>query len=440
VAPAPVTANPGKIFVGLDLGTSGCRACALDAELNTLAEQRLPWHPPVSSNGLCEEPDPRLWWQGVVQLLMRIGAALGGRPVAGLAVDGTSATMLAVSPDGEPLGPALMYNDRRAQAEAERIALVAPPDSACSGSSSGLAKLLHLQAQTGTTDRTLAQADWIAGRLLGRLGVSDANNALKLGFDPGSGRWPAWLDKLGVTRAMLPEVYPAGTDMGEMAPDVARLIGWPCGTRIVAGSTDSVAATLASGIVHPGEAVTALGSTLVLKIVTPKPVFSAPHGVYSHRVAGLWLAGGASNSGGAVLTEYFSLQRIGALSQQLVPERPTGLDLYPLAGPGERFPHNDPTLVPRLEPRPRDDRVFFQAMLEGMARIERDGYELLARLGAPAPVSVRSTGGGAANEGWRRIRERILGVPVLAARWSEACYGAALLARHGCGAGPLLQT
>jgi sugar (pentulose or hexulose) kinase len=436
----PVTARQQQIFVGLDLGTSGCRACALDARLNILAEQRLSWRPPQSGDGLCEEPDPRHWWQAVVQLLTRIGAELGGRPVAGLAVDGTSATMLRVSPDGEPLGPALMYNARRAQAEAERIALVAPPDSACRGPSSGLAKLLHLEAGTGSVGRTLAQADWVAGRLLGRLGVSDANNALKLGFDAQTGRWPGWLTELGVTRAVLPQVHPAGAAMGEMASDIARLIGWPAGTRIVAGTTDSVAGSLASGIAHPGEAVTALGSTLVLKIVSPRPVFSAPHGVYSHRVAGLWLAGGASNSGGAVLAGYFSPQRIDALSRQLVPERPTGLDLYPLANPGERFPYNDPAFAPRLEPRPRDDRVFFQAMLEGMARIERDGYALLARLGAPEAVSVRSTGGGAANEGWRRIREHTLGVPVLSARWSEACYGAALLARHGCGAGPLLQT
>jgi sugar (pentulose or hexulose) kinase len=127
------------------------------------------------------------------------------------------------------------------------------------------------------------------------------------------------------------------------------------------------------------------------------------------------------------------------LSDRLEPEHSTGLDLYPLPGTGERFPVNDPDLAPRLEPRPDDDRVFFQALLEAMARIEREGYALLARLGAPAPISVRSTGGGAVNEGWRRIRERELGVPVLAAESGEACYGAALLARHGCGAGPLLR-
>lgn len=435
-----MTAKREQIFVGLDLGTSGCRACALDATLNTLAEERLSWRLPESRGGRCEEPDPRHWWQAVVTLLTRLGRALDSEPVSALAVDGTSATMILVAPDGEPVGPALMYNDRSAQAEAELIARTAPAHCACHGPSSGLAKLLYLQRRTGGDGgRVLAQADWICGRLLGRMGVSDSNNALKLGFDPETGRWPGWLGELGVSGVMLPEVHPPGTDLGEMAPEIARLIGWAAGTRIVSGSTDSVAATLASGVAHPGEAVTALGSTLVLKVVSPKPISSAPHGVYSHRIGGLWLAGGASNSGGAVLARLFSAERIAALSRQLAPEHPTGLDLYPLPGPGERFPHNDPELAPRLEPRPSDDRVFFQALLEGMARIEHDGYALLARLGAPFPVTVRSTGGGAANEGWRRIRERILGVPVLTSRWSEACYGAALLARYGCGAGPLLE-
>jgi sugar (pentulose or hexulose) kinase len=430
-----------QTFVGIDLGTSGCRACALGPALEVLAEARRPWDLPQGNHGRCEEPDPGRWWRAVLEVLTELGEALGHRPITGLAVDGTSATVLAVDRTGEPFGPALMYNDRRATRAADRIAPVAPADCACHGPSSGLAKLLYLHERgLPPGARVLAQADWIAGRLLGRLGVSDANNSLKLGFDPLRGDWPGWLSSLGVDPEMLPRVFPPGRPMGEMPPDLAGRLGWPPGTRIVAGSTDSVAATLASGVAHTGEAVTALGSTLVLKIVSPRPVFSPRHGVYSHRLGGMWLAGGASNSGGAVLSRYFTAEQMAEISARLEPERPTGLDLYPLPGAGERFPVNDPQLQPRLEPRPEDDVVFFQAMLEGIARIERDGYALLARLGAPEPVSVRSTGGGAINEGWRRIRERILGVPVLAADSGEACYGAALLARHGCGAGPLLRS
>ncbi|MFP5345108.1 MAG: FGGY-family carbohydrate kinase, partial [Gammaproteobacteria bacterium] len=119
------------------------------------------------------------------------------------------------------------------------------------------------------------------------------------------------------------------------------------------------------------------------------------------------------------------------LSTLLQPDRPTGLDYYPLLVPGERFPVNDPTLAPRLEPRPADDTQFFQGMLEGMASIEHQAYQRLAGLGAPYPVSIRSVGGGAKNEAWTKIRARLLQVPLLTPPHDEAAYGAALLARDG---------
>ncbi len=63
-------------------------------------------------------------------------------------------------------------------------------------------------------------------------------------------------------------------------------------------------------------------------------------------------AGGASNTGGAVLKEFFTSDQLKELSAQIDPDQPSGLDYYPLTKPGERFPVNDPHLEPRLTPRP----------------------------------------------------------------------------------------
>ena len=200
---------------------------------------------------------------------------------------------------------------------------------------------------------------------------------------------------------------------------------------MVAGTTDSTAAFIATGAQNPGDAVTSLGSTLVVKVLSTQPVFAPEVGVYSHRLDDRWLVGGASNSGGAVLRQFFTPAQIDALTSQLKPETPTKLDYYPLCGIGERFPSNDPELRPCLTPRPDDDAVFLQGMLEGIARIEHRGYELLHQLGAPYPTSVRSVGGGAVNQMWTQIRAGMLGVPMLAAAQTQAAYGAALLARQG---------
>jgi sugar (pentulose or hexulose) kinase len=177
--------------------------------------------------------------------------------------------------------------------------------------------------------------------------------------------------------------------------------------------------------------VTSLGSTLVLKVLGERPISAPQFGVYSHRFGDLWLVGGASNSGGAVLRRFFEDEQLRGLSAGMDPERETGLDYYPLPAAGERFPVNDPALAPRLSPRPADDRVFVQGLLEGIARIEAQGYGLLRDLGAPQVRRVLTVGGGASNPVWTRIRQRLLGVPVVPAAHQEAAFGAARLALWG---------
>lgn len=421
--------NRELLYIGVDLGTRGCRAVAITHAGRILHTVRREL-PAPERHGDRSEQDPHLWWQAVRTLVAELARVTAPRPIAALAVDGTSPTTLVCDSELRPLAPALMYDDRRSRQEAERIAASAPPDSATRAATSSLAKALHLYRAHPAAAYVLHQADWIAGRLTGRGGISDEHNALKLGYDPEAQRWPEWVTALLPSR-LLPQVVRPGTDIGPIREDVRRELGLPPGVRVVSGTTDSTAAFLATGARDAGDAVTSLGSTLVVKVLAPRPVFAAEYGVYSHPVGDLWLVGGGSNTGGAVLLRYFTRDRLEELSTQLRPTVPTGLAYYPLCGPGERFPVNDPDYSPRLVPRPDDPVLFLQALLEGMARIEADGYRLLQRLGAPYPHSVRSAGGGAANHAWTAIRARLLGVPMLTPEHTEAAYGAALLARGG---------
>ncbi len=364
--------------------------------------------------------------------LAKLGTSLDLSAIQHIAIDGTSGTLLLTDGDGVPLTPGLMYNDARAAAEAVRIGGIAPAESGAHGRSSALAKLLHLLARGGQPAKhALHQADWIAGRLVGRFDGSDENNALKLGYDPVARRWPDWLDRLDVSRALLPEVRVPGAAIGTIAPDMARLLKLSPSTRIHAGTTDGVAAFIATRASQPGDAVSSLGTTLVVKLLADKPVFAADQGIYSHRLGDRWLAGGASNTGGAALLAHFSAAELEAMTPKLKPAQPTGLDYYPLPKPGERFPIADPNLPPRVTPRPNDDVIFFQGLLEGVAAIEAMAYRRLGELGAPALRRVISIGGGAKNAAWSEIRHRLLGVPVTVAEQTEASYGAALLALHG---------
>ncbi len=417
-------------WIGIDLGTSGCRAVAVDADGLTLADARVGLPPPERPAPGWSQQDPALWWAAVCRVLHALAAQLPGRRSTGLAVDGTSASLVLAGLDGTPLGPALMYDDRRAIRAATVIDRAAPAQSPARGPTSSLAKLIHLAAEHSGQQDLLAlhQADWVSGRLAGRCGRGDWNNALKLGFDATRLEWPEWVRACLPTRVRLPTVVAPGHPIGTLNPALADALGLSSATMVCAGTTDSTAAVIAAGAGQPGDAVSCLGSTLVLKLLSPQPIDSARHGVYSHRFGNGWLVGGASNSGGAVLLQHFSLDEIRTLSAQLDTTGASGLDYYPLPAIGERFPRYDPSLAPRLDPRPADRGRFLYGLLEGMAAIEAAGYRLLHELGAPPPRRVISIGGGAANPAWTALRERALGVPVIMAEHQEAAYGSARLA------------
>jgi D-ribulokinase len=419
-------------FVGIDLGTSGCRGVAIDAQARVVAEGTVTLAAPESPVPGYSQQDPQLWWQAVIQVLKQLGQSCQGRKAQAIAVDGTSASLLLTNEQGEPLTPGLMYSDSRSLDTLPLLEAIAPQGSPVHSASSSLAKLLHLRSQIDPQPfYALHQADWILGRLCDRYPISDENNALKLGYDPILRQWPAWMQALALPEGCLPVVYPSGTPVGRLSPRLAAETGLDRQTIIVTGTTDSTAAFLATGAAEIGDAVTSLGSTLVLKILSTRPVFASEYGVYSHRLGDRWLVGGASNTGGAVCRAFFSDEEMARLSESIDIARPTGLDYYPLLRAGERFPINDPSLAPRLSPRPDDDTHFLQGILEGLTRIEQEGYALLHQLGAEKAHRVLSIGGGAINEAWRRMRENALGVPVLRAEQQAPAYGAALLARKG---------
>ena len=421
------------LFIGIDLGTSGCRALAIDTDGQVCAEAQTPL-PGPTHQGPAIEQDATIWWDGLCATLAQLLPMIERSQVKGLAVDGTSGTLLVSDANGHPIGPALMYNDARSSAEASIISQTAPTESAAHGASSALAKLLQLKP--GPNARyALHQADWIVGKLSGRWGISDANNCLKLGYDAINRCWPDWLIQLlnaqDINPQLLPEVYIPGTSIAPISNNIASRFGLNANTQIIAGTTDSTAAFIATGASEEGDAVTSLGSTLVMKVISSKAIFSPQHGVYAQPLGNKWLVGGGSNSGGAVLRRYFDTQQMANMTPRLKPEQPTRLDYYPLLRPGERFPVCDAALPAKMTPRPDDEVTFFQAMLEGMAEIELKSYQLLERLGAPFPRTLRSAGGGSHNPAWTSIRQKRLRVPFKAAHHQEAAYGSALLARQG---------
>ena len=386
--------------LGVDVGTSGVRAAIVDANEAVVAYAAEPFAPGAARNPIA--------WVAAVEAAI---AKLDLSDVEAIAIDGTSGTLVALDARGEPLAEGSMYNDAAAPNDRAEAAAVAPGHAS---PTSPLARALGLKRRFKPA-KILHQADFIALRLFGET-FTDENNALKTGYDLVARRWPGFIAALGLD-GLLPDVLPAGAIAARRD-----------GRNIVAGTTDGCAAFLAAGAEAIGEGVTSLGSTIVLKLLVDHSVDDPETGVYSHRIGDRWLAGGSSNSGGAVLAHYFQPQELEALTARIDPSRPTGLDYYPLVKKGERFPVSDAERAPRLAPRPADDAVFLQGMLEAMSAIEADGYAKLARLSGRQLRSLRAVGGGARNPAWTQLRAARIAAPFLPPLSEHAAVGAALLA------------
>ena len=198
---------------------------------------------------------------------------------------------------GESLCPPMLYNEKRDDA-VEAIKKIAPEGHTTRSASSALAKLhsWHARSVAENVDvanaRLLHHADWIAFLLHGEMGVTDHNNALKLGFDPGldpgptegvcaygapcDGAYPDWLLATPYAYALPRTVLPPGTTCGAVSStEGKKRLGHPGGVKVVAGTTDSIAAFVAARCVDVGDAVTSLGSSLAMK--ARSPIRTGPH-------------------------------------------------------------------------------------------------------------------------------------------------------------------
>ena len=402
-----------SLVLGIDLGTSGVRIAVLDRSNTIQYSTSVPY-----SVGL-NRPDD--WTQACSALIAGIPAEQR-HSIKALAVDGTSGTLLACDSKGRPQGEALLYSEACQGFELPLQKLV-PEGGPASSNSGSLARALQLTKWYGPSTLLRHQADWINGWFLRDWTWGEEGNNLRLGWNLENHSWPEALTKQPWLNR-LPIIKPSGSTLGTIARARALELGLPNDVQIVAGTTDSNAAVLAT---DPGDddGITVLGTTMVMKRFTTVPIHGP--GITSHRVGGRWLCGGASNAGAGVLRQFFNDELLTELSRQINPDTNSGLIFRPLPRPGERFPVDDPSLMPILEPRPVSDALFLQGLLEGLADIEAQGWHTLKALGAKPPKRLISIGGGARNPQWRRIRERRLGVPVITSQQQPAA-GVARLA------------
>ena len=435
------------LVLGIDVGTSGVRAVAVDAHGSSIASACVDGAF-ADASGAADgrhEQDPEGWWSATVDCLSSLAERMradGCDPesITAACVASTSGTVLALDGEGSPLRSAIMYSDVRAKQEAAACndagkALVKSLGYRFSPSFS-LPKVLWLknhEPEVYEAARFCHPADFIAGRLCGDFD-SDTSNALKTGYDLVNLRWPAFLGrKLSIDTAKLPSVGVPGTPTVPLRKSVAAATGLSARTMLTRGLTDGTAAFVSGGAADVGEWVSSLGTTLVVKGISQEIIKDPQGRLYSHRHPdGMWLPGGASSVGGECLAAKFPPEALGAWDGPALARTPTGLIVYPLVRKGERLPFHAPEAEGFAIGKPPDEQTNYAAYMEGVGFVEKWIFDLLEELGASVGDTVFAVGGGAKSGEWLQIRANILNRALVrpAGEVSSAMGAAVVAASH----------
>jgi len=435
------------VYLGMDIGTSGVKAVLVNdagAIVATASRELALSHPAP----LWSEQDPNAWVDAAIFAVDDLAAAHPRETAqvrgVGLAGQMHGATLLGA--DGQPLRPAILWNDGRSHAECAELERRCPSLHAISGNlaMAGFTapKLMwvarHEPEVFARVAHVLLPKAYVRYRLTGEMVEDMSDAAGTLWLDVGRRCWSETI--LEATRLGLhhmPRLVEGSQPSAVLSPEFARRWGMAPGVVVAGGAGDCAASAIGLGAIAPGDAFLSLGTSGVLFRVTerfaPAPR-SAVH-AFCHALPGLWHQMGVMLSAAASLAW---LARILATpdSALLAPlgevvERPSPVQFLPYLD-GERTPHNDAAaagaFVGLRSATGRNDIV--QAVLEGVAFAVRDN---LAAMGGSSPpiAEVDLVGGGSRSALWAQIVADVLGIAVHRVEEGEvgAALGAARLGR-----------
>ncbi len=404
---------PENFFGGLDFGTSGGRISIINSQKELVYSNSVPYRYSFKN--------PNSWIDSCEKLLNNLPSEVKSS-LDRLAISGTSGTLTASNLNGELLGDAIPYNQACDENKILIESLTSREDHLRTPYSS-LAKALKLIDIHGTNILLRHQSDWITGWFLKDWTYGEESNNFKLGWDQIKGSWPKSYINTSWQKC-LPKIIKSGQIIGRVHYDFAENFKLNKKLILISGTTDSNASLIAADL-GKEDGLTVLGTTIVVKKIIDNPI--KEKGITTHRVSGNWICGGASNAGCGILSKFFSDLEITELSRQINTSKSTAFNLLPLNSKGERFPIDDSNLEPILDPRPVSDSLYLQALFEGLANIELKGWEKLGELTGSLPRRIVTVGGGSKNPQWRKIREKIINIPIISCKKTTS-FGTALLA------------
>ena len=438
------------MYLGIDIGTSAVKAVVIDDAGDVAAEEAVSLS--VSRpHRFWSEQNPADWWAATNEAVTRIDSKVR-RHVRAVGLAGQMHGAVVLDGAGQPLRPAILWNDGRAAEFCAELEAREPNSRAISGNiaMAGFTapKLRWIADREPEVFRAIQHVllpkDYIRLRMSGDLATDTSDASGTLWLDVGARRWSeSLLDACGLTLDQMPRLAEGPEPTGVLRAELAE--AWGMGrVPVAAGAGDNAAGAAGVGVTRPGDALMSLGTSGVIFAVTNgfRPNTEGAVHAFCHCFPDVWhqmsvmLSAGASLEWVRLLTGRHSVTDMLA-ALELAGERPVDEIFLPYLS-GERTPHNNPhaqgVFFGLTSETDRDTLVL--AVLEGVAMALRDGLDRLEDAGTHLEA-ISVIGGGARSPLWGAILAGALRLPLIYREGGEVgpSYGAARLARAALGEG-----
>lgn len=441
------TENMSPAFLGLDIGTSAVKAVLVDHEQAVVGQAAVPLGVSRPRPGWSEQ-DPEDWWTATLQAIGRLRTGHGEvfRRIVAIGLTGQMHGAVLLDQAGDPIRPAILWNDSRAADESAWLNGHLPDIGREAGviAMPGLTapKLIWLRKHEpeafARIHTVLLPKDYIRLRLTGELATDMSDAAGTLWLDQAARAWsPSALTASGIVLSQMPALMEGNAHSGVVVPTVRKALGFTGPVVVAAGGGDAAVAAVGIGAIEPGDAFLSLGTSAQFFVTSdrhrPAPEFLLH--AFAHALPERWYTMAAMLNGASCLEWLAGVlgADVGSLVDDAEAEfrRPSDILFLPYLS-GERTPHNNPDARGVFfGMRPGTSRAdLVQATLDGVIFTFMDAQAALNAAGLRFEA-VGAVGGGARSRFWMRLFSSALGLPVVRYAGSESgpAFGAARLAR-----------
>ena len=456
----------GSYLMGIDFGTGGARVGVFDPEGTPMVFHATEWETHYPRPGQAEQ-DPDEWWSCLVESVRgaMAGCAVAPEDIAGISVDTTGSTVLAVDKRNRHLRPAIMWMDVRASEQAQRIGGTGDPALKYNGFGAvsaewGLPKAIWLKECEPEVYRAANRicdcGDWLIHRLTGEWAASINIVSTKYYYDREAGGWPESLyEALGADDLLdkLPQnVLELGAVAGGLRKEAAEQLGLVPDIPVAQGAIDGFSGALGLGVVEPGKMALITGSSHSMIGQAAHPVHGQGFfGTYADAmVPGQYTIEAGQASTGSVVAWFKNQFAMKAneeaksrgadpyeILNEMARDIPIGSDGLIVLDyfQGNRTPYTDPLargMVWGLSLSHTEGHMF-RAIVEGVCYGTEHIFRTMRSHDFEPRINVVS-GGPAKSDLWMQMHADVSNVPIHFTKVSEApVLGAAMLAAVGAG-------